>query len=147
MKKEYIIIMKLETESPEPDQIIPGDEEEQKHIDRLIKELYRQNKAICELYSMLTLTELLDDNHKYFVDEKLTQISFKSELEILEPVIQALPGDSQEFLRWKFAPDSSDNDDMYNKIMSQLDDLIMTNISFFESLDYSKKKDKRNVSG
>jgi hypothetical protein len=33
-----------------------------------------------------------------------------------------------------------DDDDMYTKIMSRLDNLMITDVSFFESIDSSKKK-------
>jgi hypothetical protein len=135
--------MKLETVSPEPAQVIPGDAEEQKHIDRLLEELYRQNKTVCELYSMLTLSALLDGHQRYDVDEKLQNMKLKDEIVILEPVFAALPGDSREFFRLKFAKDSKEEDDMYTKIMSRLKNLVLTEVSFFESIDYSKKKKER----
>jgi hypothetical protein len=116
-----------------------------KHFKRLLTEMLKHNDCIGEIYRSLLLEDFLSNiTHIYDVASGLQNTILKSEQEIIEPFFAVLPEDSQEYFRELIASDGNEWDLLFGIFLDQIRNLVVTDVSFFESVEYSNERDKRD---
>ncbi len=142
MKKTYIFFLKIEALIDDELSACPA--ASRKHFKRLLAEMLKHNDCFCELYRSLLLEDFLDGGaHLYDIDAKLGEITLKDELQIIEPFFKKLPEDSQKYFRELIEHDEKKWDLLFDIFLKEIRKLMLTCVSFFEHIDYSKKKQER----
>jgi hypothetical protein len=81
---------------------------------------------------MMLLEDIINGSHLYEMSDDFQTEMPENEIEILEPVLKALPEDSQAFFRMAFDDLNEKKDYMLELILNRFDVLRVSRLCFFE---------------
>jgi hypothetical protein len=131
MEKKYVLIMELKSKIDEQFPVCL--KEDRVHLQRFMKELLKRDDVICRLNRLMLLEDIISGSHLYELGDDFETELPVDEIEILAPVLAALPKDSQEFFRQAFDDQNAKKDNMLELILGRFDILRVSRLSFFEA--------------
>ena len=130
MKKEFILILEFKAEIGERLSIDAGDKEKTKHLNVLLKELLKHDRAIPDIYKLWLMADLTDGNQlfemKPFTGKKTTEI------ELIRPLFDRLNDDTRAYFEKVLKMSHEKRISHFEPLFGQLGTLKVTKTNFIE---------------
>jgi hypothetical protein len=130
MKKNYILIFELEVEIRE--RLRSKSKKKSKYLNLLLQEFLKNDKAALDIYRLWLMSDLGSDNHIYEIDEDLSILKGKEELEVINSLLQDLPPDAREYFTKIFYNNPEYIDVYLESLFDRFGTLKVTKANFLE---------------
>jgi selenophosphate synthase len=103
-----------------------------KYLNLLLQEFLKNDKAALDIYRLWLMSDLGSDNHIYEIDEDLSILKGKEELEVINSLLQDLPPDAREYFTKIFYNNPEYIDVYLESLFDRFGTLKVTKANFLE---------------